>query len=171
MMKIEAAKPCDVERIIELLFLVDVSALLLISGRKTPDEAKQVYAQHFLDADVYFNYRNFQVAKIDEYIVGCILFFKGEDENKFKAVSEMDINGAEESEIDEIYIDTLVVDPEYRGRGIAERLVQAVLEIAKHSSCCKVSLLIDSRKVNIKDILYSIIAGFILISLEAIFRR
>lgn len=35
----------------------------------------------------------------------------------------------------------------------------------------KESIIKTPKKVNIKDILYSIIAGFILISLEAIFRR
>ena len=97
-------------------------------------------------ADVYFNVENVMVARKNDQVVGCILYFKGADEDRYAPPDGQVGELARESDDDEIYIDSLAVDPDHRGGGIAKRLVRAVIRETEIVGLHKVGLLADVGK-------------------------
>ncbi|WP_408287442.1 GNAT family N-acetyltransferase [Paraburkholderia aspalathi] len=56
----------------------------------------------------------------------------------------------DESAPDEVYIDSLAVRPESRGRGVAQRLVKSVIEETDSLGLKKIGLLVDKKKDNME---------------------
>lgn len=137
------ATPEDAVETVRLIGLADQEALIEISGKATYVEALAEYEKQFVRTDVYFSYKNIILAKMDDQIVGSILFFKGEEEINYAQSEEHELLDVREAADDEIYIDSLAVNEEYRGQGIAKQLVMQVVKYAPTVGYQKVSLLAD----------------------------
>ncbi|MGO4745575.1 GNAT family N-acetyltransferase [Serratia quinivorans] len=144
------AKKSDAGEVVRLIALADKDAVLALSGKDDINEALLQYEMNFGRNDVYFGYKNVFVARDQEKILGCILYFKGEDESGFTAITEPHAEMENESDPDEIYIDSLAVLPECRGRGIAKSLISRVVEEARQQGLNKVGLLADTKKPHLK---------------------
>jgi len=147
---IDNAKKSDAAEVVRLIALADKDAVLALSGKDDINEALFQYEMNFGRNDVYFGYKNVFVARDKEKILGCILYFKGEDESRFTAITEQRAEMDNESEHDEIYIDSLAVLPECRGRGIAKSLISRVVEESRLQGLNKVGLLADTKKPHLK---------------------
>lgn len=143
---IEPAGIADAEKVVELLAMADEDALLELTSQSSLQAAKAVYMQHFSNPRVYFNYQNILTAKCGQNIAGCILFFEGKYEEQYLPISGQPRRTEREAEWDELYIDSVAVDPHYRGQGIAAQLIERVFENAAQIHCAKVSLLVDLNK-------------------------
>ncbi len=143
---IEKAKKTDAAEIVRLISLADKDAVLALSGKDDINDALHQYEINFSRDDIYFSYRNIFVARNHSGILGCILYFRGEDESGFQSITEHLPDMENESEPDEIYIDSLAVLPECRGKGIAKRLVNQVTLEARKQGFHKVGLLADKSK-------------------------
>lgn len=143
---ISKAQIADTKAAVRLIALADKDAVIAISGKATLEEALEQYERDFSRTDVYFNYQNVILARKGEQVVGCILFFKGTDEDRYSALDSQGGEFPRESDDDEIYIDSLAVDPEHRGGGIAKQLVLAVISEAAIQGFTKVGLLADVAK-------------------------
>ena len=137
------AEPTDAVEAVQLIGLADPEAIIDISGKATYADALKEYEKNFSRTDVYFSFKNTIVAKINNQLVGCILFFKGEDEVNYFFGSEREDSSIRESEDDEIYIDSLAVDERYRGKGIAKQLIKYVVQESVSLGYKKISLLAD----------------------------
>ena len=147
------ATPKDAAETVRLIGLADPEALIEISGKKNYAEALRSYEQNFVRTDVYFSYQNIILAKIGLDIIGCILSFRGIDEEKYATNSEHDSSlMVRESSDDEIYIDSLAVDERYRGQGIAKKLIFEVIEYAKSIGYRKVGLLADLSQPHLGEL-------------------
>lgn len=145
---IEKAKKTDAAEIVRLISLADKDAVLALSGKNDIDDALRQYEINFGREDIYFSYKNIFVARSNSRILGCILYFRGEDESSFQPISErpLEMEMENESDPDEIYIDSLAVLPECRGKGIAKQLVKQVTLEARKQGFQKVGLLADKSK-------------------------
>lgn len=140
------AKPTDAKAAVRLIALADEDAVMAISGKPTLAEALAKYEQDFTRTDVYSSYQNVIVARINNEVVGCILYFNGADEERYVSFYSPGGDYPRESDNDEIYIDSLAVDSNHRGSGIAKHLVQAVITEATARGVSKVGLLADVTK-------------------------
>ncbi|EHF4969968.1 MULTISPECIES: GNAT family N-acetyltransferase [Enterobacter] len=156
---ITKATVADAREAVRLIALADEDAVMAISGQATLADALARYEQDFTRTDVYFGYENVIVARKGTLVVGCILSFKGTDEDRYAALDSQGGEFPRESDDDEIYIDSLAVDPDHRGGGIAKQLVRAVIEQAAAQGFTKVSLLADVAKPHLGKLYRSL--GFV----------
>ncbi len=148
-LKIEKARVTDAKAVVRLIALADEDAVLEISGQASLPEALLHYERDFSRADVYFNVENVMVARKNDQVIGCILYFKGADEDRYAPPDGQADELPRESDDDEIYIDSLAVDPDHRGGGIAKQLVRAVIRETEAVGLHKVGLLADVGKPNV----------------------
>ena len=99
-----------------------------------------------------YSYANTFVAEIEGKIAGAICAYDGADYQRFKQPI-IDILGQEsgfaklmETEAGEFYLDSVGVLEEYRGRGIASRLIAAQIDHAKSLGHKVAGLLVDKPK-------------------------
>lgn len=158
----DKAKKTDAAEVVSLISLADKDAVLTLSGKDDINDALTEYKLNFERDDVYFSYRNIFVARDKEKIAGCILWFSGEDESGFSSLTGQKPEMENESEPGEIYIDSLAVLPEYRGRGIASQLIDQVTAEARRKRVRKVTLLADTKKPYLKKLYQK--SGFVVTS-------
>lgn len=147
---IDHARKSDAAEVVRLISLADKDAVLTLSGKEDINEALLQYELNFMRDDVYFSYKNVFVARYKGKISGCILYFNGEDESTFNSITKRQPEMENESEADEIYIDSLAVLPECRGQGIAKLLISRVIEEARQKGVKKIALLADRKKPYLK---------------------
>ncbi len=125
---ITKAAVADAREAVRLIALADEDAVMAISGQATLADALARYEQDFARTDVYFGYENVIVARKGSSRRRMYPVLQGEQTRI--ATRPLDSQGGEfprESDDDEIYIDSLAVDPDHRGGGIAKQLVRAVI--------------------------------------------
>ncbi len=124
----------------------------IIGSEERLGELKCIFEQLAGEENTQYSYRNaLRAVDAAGNVAGVCIFYDGADlyslrEPFLKFASErfgMDAgNVDDETDPTEVYIDTLMVKPEYRGRGIAEALLRAAIERA-HSMGKPAGLLVD----------------------------
>lgn len=142
--EVTKAAVSDASAVVRLIALADEEAVIVLSGKPSLPEAMAHFEQNFARSDVYFNFENVLIARKGSAVIGCILFFNGTDESRYSSVSGLEESEPRESDEDEVYIDSLAVDPEHRGEGIAGELVRRVIIEAEARGFTKVGLLADA---------------------------
>lgn len=148
---IEKAGTSDAREVMRLISLADKDAVISLSGGKNINDALRIYEKNFSRHDVYFSYKNVFIARDNSQIVGCILYFKGEDEPRFASLTDHAAEFPNESSPDEVYIDSLAVACESQGKGIASALIQRVIDETISLGLHKVGLLADIKKSHLKN--------------------
>ncbi|RRU68289.1 GNAT family N-acetyltransferase [Stenotrophomonas maltophilia] len=157
--EVTKAAVSDASAVVHLIALADEEAVIALSGKPSLCEAKAHFEQNFARSDVYFNFENVLTARKGAEVIGCILFFNGPDESRYSPIGGLEENEPRESSEDEVYIDSLAVDPGHRGEGIAGELVRRVIIEAKARGFAKVGLLADASNSRLGQMYRSL--GFV----------
>ncbi|EJP75445.1 acetyltransferase, GNAT family [Campylobacter sp. FOBRC14] len=154
---ISNARRHDAKRCIELLNLAMEDIAFRLSGIE--DRAKSDEILHsFFKSDINrLSYNNVYVFKISDEIVGAICIYHGGDLamldkpilQHLKALEKEAILDSECFE-DEFYIDSIAVDENFRGRGIAKELIKHAFAVAKQKDFKKISLIVDENKPKVQ---------------------
>lgn len=108
----------------------------LAGSNHTPAEVEALFGALAARTDTQYSYLNTLVAMDDDgAVAGLLIYYDGAElhrlrtpffEEAAKAI-DLRLEGEPDDETgpEEIYLDTLAVFPEYRGRGIARRLINA----------------------------------------------
>ncbi|MGL5531768.1 MAG: GNAT family N-acetyltransferase [Culicoidibacterales bacterium] len=111
---------------------------------------EQLFNCMYTDEKTKFSYQNTLVYEVDHQICGCIIGYPAELEARYNATMATLVgNGYQfpiEAIADSYYIDSLAVDSNYEGRGIAKQLIQAV----SNSTSLPVSLLVEVAKPQVQ---------------------
>lgn len=132
--KIRIGQEEDLEQLIDLVMIViedmDLPLLKEIGKEKT----KAMLMESSKNSGDRYYFRHAIVATVDEKIAGVLFGYPNEDEVKidksFNQISPKPLFNSKETYGNEWYIDTLVVSPNYRGKGIAKKLIQSVPKFA-----------------------------------------
>lgn len=125
---------------------------ILESNSITLRELHEAITRIAASRDTIYSYENTFVAELDGMIVGAICAYDGADYQRFKQpVVDMLGNDSgfadlKETEAGEFYLDSVGVQPEYRGRGIASRLFEAQCARASHLGHKVAGLIVDIDK-------------------------
>ena len=110
--------------------------------------------------ETIYSYENTLVAEIDGKVVGAMCAYDGADYQRLKQPI-VDVLGPDcgfakmkETEAGEFYLDSVGVLPEYRGRGIASRIIDAQCERAASLGHKVAGLIVDIDKSQV-EALYS----------------
>lgn len=142
---IKIPTPQQVSDCFDLVAMADENGLLDITNELDLSAAKKTCRRFFGDNGYYFSSSNILVAVAESTVVGCVLCFSGKDERDFKPYPKrIGLDTTMEAELDELYIDSLAVYPQYRKRGIATQLIRAVVDAAQRRDLKKVSLFADA---------------------------
>lgn len=98
-----------------------------------------------------YSFQNTIIAEVDGSPVGAVVSYDGGRLSELRCPTLSAILAAtgkqheipDETEVGELYLDSLCVLPEFRGQGIGKRLIQAVKERAKEIGLPIVGLLVD----------------------------
>jgi len=142
--------------------------------REPDGEMQKCIARICKREDVLYSYKHTIIAWEDDIPVGICLCYDGakyhemrnitfplfdklmhddadHQETVGEPVESMDLdNMQDEAEAGEYYMDSLAVWPEWRGRGIGMKLMQAQIDKARELGFNKATLLVDPENVNAK---------------------
>ena len=154
MVVIRQAVPTDAEKVIPLIIDAIGDIAERVTGEKEPLEIEQSLCELFRRDDNPHSYLYTYVAVIDGDVAGTMVLYSGEiapklDENLSKWLYE---KGAEVTEIDpeslpdELYINTVSVNQDFRRKGIGSQLLDFAKDIAKEVNISKLSLNVETQK-------------------------
>lgn len=116
------------------------------------DDFRRMMRELVSQEDSQYSYRNTLVAMAGQRLVGIAVSYDGgrlhELRHAFVTAAREQLgkdhsNMADETQAGELYLDSLAVIPEYRRRGIAQRLIRATKEKATAMGLPCVGLLVD----------------------------
>lgn len=136
---IRAANKTDAEAIAELSYMIWEGMELEIVKKYSKEKVIKVI-QHSVTG-VYYrnNYRHIQVYEVERQVAGMIVAYNGNEELQYeRAWNDLECAKAlplatqtplpiKESDDGDVYIESIATFPEFRGRGIARKLMQHVI--------------------------------------------
>ena len=151
---IRKAKPSDAEKAVPLIIDAIGDIAERMTGETDPEKVEQSLCEIFMRDDNTNSYLYTYMAEFEGDIAGTLVLYPGKD------APQLDQNlsawlvdkGAEVSEVDaeslpdELYIDTICIDPKFRGKGIGSQLFTFAEEIAKQTGHSKLSLNVETQK-------------------------
>lgn len=155
---IEAATKADAPFISEAIIeaIGTGNCVKIIGSEERLGELKGIFESLAREENTQYSYRNaLRAVDADGNVAGVCIFYDGADLERFRepflkhasARFGMDTEHVDdETDPSEVYIDTLMVRPEYRGRGIAAALLRAAIAKA-HSIGKPAGLLVDYDNV------------------------
>ena len=125
-----------------------------ITGEKEEKEITKEFIQLLTRTDNRHSYLNTYIAEMEGKVVGALVFYSAEqaitlDANLEKYLSDKKGNSVKidpETLPGEWYIDTVVVDPAYRGHGIGTKLLTYAEQLVKNFGGGKLSLNVETKK-------------------------
>ncbi|MBE3021483.1 GNAT family N-acetyltransferase [Campylobacter sp. 7477a] len=147
------AKKEEASRCIALLRLAMEDAAYYLAGTDNDLLCDEILVKFFQSEVNRVSYNNVYVFKISDEIVGAICVYFGGDLESLDAQILKNYSNknskftlANECEEDEFYIDSIAVSKEFRGQGIATKLIEYVCKVAKERNFSKISLIVDEDK-------------------------
>lgn len=153
-MTIEPAKQSQSEAIAELIMLAMTHECCLhfVGENQNIHHFKEVMTMLVKRDDSQYSYKNTFVALHESEVVGIVVAYDGA---KLKTLRNVFLQFAlqyfnrdhskmqDETQQGELYVDSLAVKPQFRGRGIATKLLQATIKKAHEQNIPAVGLLVD----------------------------
>ena len=137
--KLRPAQPDDVERASVLLYSAYTHRQLIYPLR---EEGENRFVEHlqffFPKAENRFSYQYIQVAEQHSEVVGLILSFGGQDEERLNAAIRWRLE--REAADDEWYVDALAVFTNWGNKGVGTRLLKAAEQQACQHHYPKIAL-------------------------------
>lgn len=164
--KIRIGQEDDLEQLINLVMIViedmDLPLLKKIGREKT----KAMLIESSKESGNRYYFKHAIVATLNEKIAGVIFGYPNEDEKNidesFNRISPKPLFDSKETYGNEWYIDTLVVSPNYRGKGIAKKLIQSTPKFADSLHKNIIGLNVDIDNTIAKNLYKS--CGFVKVS-------
>jgi ribosomal protein S18 acetylase RimI-like enzyme len=136
---IRKAKASDKEAIAELCYIIWEELEIDMVKQIERERLLKVMQKSIVDIQYRGNISNIWVYEIDGNVAGCLIAYLGKDELKLeRAWLDLDVDEdikalgtpmpMKESNDDEYYIETIATFPNYRGRGVATKLMQYVID-------------------------------------------
>ncbi|MES3708657.1 GNAT family N-acetyltransferase [Pseudomonas putida] len=141
---ITKAKNDHAKSVARLLSLANEQALTASLRKPDAKAAQAEFEKSFTKSYAYINHGNIYVAQSRGRIAACIHFFRGGDKQGHWPTHLP--NHLREPNNDELFIDSLAIDVDLRGNGIAKLLISRVITDAEELGLKKVSLLVDASK-------------------------
>ena len=152
--KIRQARPNEASRIADLIIMAMTEELCLHFCGPHHDirDFHRVMTSLVSRPDTQYSYINTLVVAIEDNIVGICVSYDGGMLHSLRqpfieaAKQEwgMDHSGiSDETQAGELYLDSLAVDPAYRGRGIASLLLRATIDKSRALGLPATGLLVD----------------------------
>ena len=151
---IREARPEEAGRIADLIIMAmtEECCLHFCGPDHDIDDFRRVMTSLVARTDTQYSYLNTLVAAIEDNIVGICVSYDGGMLHSLRqpfieaAKQEwgMDHSGiSDETQAGELYLDSLAVDPAYRGRGIASLLLRATIDKSRALGLPATGLLVD----------------------------
>ena len=157
---IRQARKEEASQIAELFMLAWPVDEILDSNGLTYEQLYESITLIAANEETIYSYENTIVAEIDGKVVGAMCAYDGADYQRLKQPI-VDVLGPDcgfaktkETEAGEFYLDSVGVLPEYRGRGIASRIIEAQCERAASHGHKVAGLIVDIDKPQV-EALYS----------------
>ncbi len=152
--QIRQATPADAEKAAPLIIDAIGDIAKRMTGEIEPKKIAQSMCELFKRNNNPHTYRVTYIAELNGDIAGTMVVYSGQeapqlDQNLSAWLKE---KGAEVFEIDaeslpdELYINTISVNPRFRGKGIGTQLLHYAEEIAKKEGIAKLSLNVEIGK-------------------------
>ncbi len=113
------------------------------------------------DPKSMYSWNKSLIAEDDGKPIGCIISYKGDDYQDLREYTwsrlwsgtdpEMIKNTAIEAYPGEYYLDSLAIEPEYRGNGLGKELMKAAMQEGKALGYDNYALLVALEKPHLKD--------------------
>lgn len=150
----------EASQIAELFMLAWPIEEILESTGLTYEQLHESITLIAANEETIYSYENTLVAETDGKVAGAICAYDGADYQRLKQPI-VDVLGPDcgfakmkETEVGEFYLDSVGVFPEYRGRGIASRIIEAQCERAASLGHKVAGLIVDTDKPQV-EALYS----------------
>ena len=154
---IKNAQKQDAKICIKLLNLAMEDIAYKLSGYDDPLKSDEILEKFFKSETNRLSYKNVYVYKRDDVIIAAMCAYFGGDaaqldreiSQHLKALGK-DAQIEKECFDDEFYIDSIAVDEEFRGQGLAKELILHSFAKAKELGHKKVSLIVDINKPKVR---------------------
>lgn len=151
---IRKAEPSDAKKSVPLIIDAIGEIAERMTGETEPEKVEQSLCELFVRDDNPNSYLYTYMAEVEGVIAGTLVLYSGADapkldENLRAWLVEKGANVTEvdsESLPDEFYIDTICIDPAFRGKGIGSQLFAFAEDIAKQKGHSKLSLNVETQK-------------------------
>ena len=151
---IRGARPDEAARIADLIIMAMTEECCLHFCGPGHDirDFRRVMTSLVSRSDTQYSYNNTLVATIEDNIVGICVSYDGALLHLLRqpfidaAQQEWGMDHSsipDETQAGELYIDSLAVDPDYRGRGIASLLLRATIDKSRALGLPSTGLLVD----------------------------
>ena len=147
---IRRAKKQDAKRCVELLNLAMEDIAFTLSGVSDPTKSDDILCNFFQSEINRLSYNNVFVYEENGITIGAVCGYFGGDSALLDEpiVAHLKDSGVSkfpqpECEEDEFYIDSIAVDENFRGRGIATKLIDFICD---QTDFKKIALIVDENK-------------------------
>ena len=113
------------------------------------------------DPKSMYSWNKSMIAEVDGKPIGCIISYSGDDYQTLREYTwsrlwkTTDPATIKQSAIEtypgEYYLDSLAIEPEYRGHGLGKKLMQAAIEYGKEHGYARFALLVALEKPRLKE--------------------
>lgn len=157
MVHIRQAKPSDAEFAVPLIIDAIGNIAEQMTGETNSIAIEKELIALFKRKDNRHSYLTTQIAEKDNEMLGVIVLYSGIDAKRLdnnlivwlQKKTGQTVVIPPEAYPDEYYIDTVCVNPHFRGQGIGSELLQHAEEIALEKGFTKVSLNVELEKENV----------------------
>ena len=151
---IRQARPNEAERIAEFIIMAmtEECCLHFCGPHHDINDFRSVMTSLVARDDTQYSYLNTLVADDGGSVIGICVSYDGALLHQLRqpfidtALKEWNMDHSsipDETQAGELYLDSLAVDPAYRGRGIAKLLLQASIQKSKRMNLPSTGLLVD----------------------------
>ncbi|MNH95102.1 putative acetyltransferase [compost metagenome] len=160
-MRIRASRPEDAEDVAPLLYAAIGEIAFLLTGAQDPEHAIASMNELYQLPNHRLSYENTLVAEVDGRPIGFVLFYHGSrmDELDRPLLERLEAATGhkphpfpKEARENEFYLDSLAVDPSFRGQGVGTLLMAAFEAEAVRLHYDRVSLIVDQDKPKAKQL-------------------
>ncbi|WP_339251708.1 GNAT family N-acetyltransferase [Sporosarcina sp. FSL W8-0480] len=152
--QIRPAQPTDAEKAVPLIMDAIGEIANWLTGATEDEMVAERLRELFMRTDNRHSYLNTYIAEMSDHMVGIIVLYPGEDSSMLdcnltnwligKGVPTPEIDA--ESLPGELYIDTVGIAPNFRGKGIGTQLFTFAEDLAKQQGYTKLSLNVETQK-------------------------
>lgn len=154
MVLIRKAKPTDAEVAVPLIMDAIGNIAEQMTGETNPIAVEHEMIALFKRQDNRHSFLNTWIAETDKHVVGVMVFYTGAqalqlDANLVEWLEEkngLPVDIPPEAHVDEYYIDTVCVDPRFRGKGIGSLLLKHAEVVAREEESTKLALNVEIEK-------------------------